>query len=46
MKPYLFLSPTITLVLSTPAIPLRAANKPRAVKTGGAVVVWANIARF
>jgi hypothetical protein len=42
MKPYLFLSLTISLALSTPAIPLRAANKPRAGRTEGATVVWTN----
>jgi hypothetical protein len=42
MKPYQFLSLAISLALSTPAIPLRAANKPRAGKTEGATVVWTN----
>jgi hypothetical protein len=42
MKPYLLLSLTISLALTTPAIPLRAANKPRAGKTEGATMVWTN----
>jgi hypothetical protein len=42
MKPYLFLSLTISLALSTPAIPLRAASKPRAGKMEVATVVWTN----
>src|SRR5260370_21149539 len=42
MKPYQFLSLAISLSLSTPAIPLRAANKRRVGKTEGATVVWTN----
>ena len=33
---------TISMILSTLAIPLRAANKPRAEKTEQAVVLWTN----
>ena len=42
MKPYLTLSLTVTLALNTLAIPVRAANKPRAGKPEGATVVWTN----
>jgi hypothetical protein len=42
MNRSLTFSLTISMTLSTLAIPLRAANKPRAGKTEGAHVVWTN----
>ncbi len=42
MNRYLIFSLAISMTLTTPAIPLRAANKPRAGKTEGAPVVWTN----
>jgi hypothetical protein len=42
MNRYLTFSLAISLALSTLAIPLRAANKPRAGKTDGTPVVWTN----
>jgi hypothetical protein len=40
MNRYLTCSLAISMTLTTLAIPLRAANKPRAEKTEGAAVVW------
>jgi hypothetical protein len=42
MNRYLTFSLAITMTLSTLAIPLRAANQPRAGKPEGAKVVWTN----
>ena len=42
MNRCLTFSLTISMILSTLAIPLRAANKPRAEKTEQAVVLWTN----
>ena len=42
MNRYLTFSLAISITLSTPAISLRAANKPRAGKPEGATVVWTN----
>ena len=42
MNRYLTFSLAFSLALSTLAIPLRAANKPRAAKTDGTPVVWTN----
>ena len=42
MNRYLAFSPAISMTLGTLAIPLRAANKPRAGGTVGATVVWRN----
>ena len=42
MNRYLTFSLATSLALSTLAIPLRAANKPRAGKTDGTPVVWTN----
>ena len=42
MNRYLTFSLAFSLALSTLAIPLRAANKPRAAKTEGRPVVWTN----
>jgi hypothetical protein len=44
MNTYLTGSLTFALALSTPAIPPRTVNQPRAGKTKGATVVWTNIA--
>jgi hypothetical protein len=42
MNRYLTFSLAISITLSTPAISLRAANKPRAGKPEGATVLWTN----
>src|SRR5260370_8285620 len=42
MNRYLTFSLAISLALSTLAIPLRAANKPRAGKSDGTPVLWTN----
>jgi hypothetical protein len=42
MNRYLTFSLTISITLTTLAIPLRAANKPRAGKTEGIPIVWTN----
>jgi len=42
MNRYLTFSLAISMTLSTLAIPLRAANKPRAGKAEGATVLWTN----
>ena len=42
MNRHLAVSLAISMTLATQAIPLRAANKPRAGKTEGAPVVWTN----
>ena len=42
MKPYLTFTLALSLALHTLAIPVPAANKPRAGKPEGATVVWTN----
>jgi hypothetical protein len=42
MKPYLILLVTVALALTSLAIPVRAANQPRAGKTEQPTVVWTN----
>jgi hypothetical protein len=46
MKSDLILRLPADLVLSTAAVPARAANQPRPGKAEGATAVWTNIARF